>query len=133
MKQLILSISTALFLYLAMPVAIFAESPDQEQEEEFLTGRELLQGCEEGAAPGTPNQYCMQYVFGYVQTVVSLQAADPSQPQLFCIDPTQIGLPEVTDQVSKWLSSHSERLDEEAYVLVGQSLAEYYPCQASAF
>lgn len=105
----------------------------EEAEEEFLTGQELLQGCEQGAGPGAPNQYCMQYVFGFVQTVVALQAADPSQPELFCIDPNQIGLPEVTENVTKWLRSQPDRLNEEAYILVGQSLATQYPCQASAF
>ena len=104
-----------------------------DEEEEFLTGQELLQGCEEGSAPGSPNQYCMQYVFGYVQTVVALQGADPSQPQLFGINPEQIGLQEVTENVTNWLRSKPERLNEEAYILVGQSLATYYPCQNSAF
>lgn len=113
--------------------ASYVHAEEGQEEEEFLTGKELLQGCEEGAAPGAPNQYCMRYVFGFVQTVIGLQAADPSQPQLFCIDPTKIGLPEVTDNVTKWLRSQSDRLDEEAYVLVGQSLASNYPCQASAF
>ncbi len=108
-------------------------SAEETEKEEFVTGKELLQGCEEGAAPGAPNQYCMQYVFGYVQTVVALQQADPSQPQLFCIDPTRIGLQEVTENVMKWLRSQPERLSEAAYILVGQSLATYYPCQVTAF
>ena len=106
---------------------------EEAEEEEFLTGKELLQGCEQGSAPGAPNQYCMQYIFGYVQTVVALHAADPSQPQLFCIDPTQVRLEEVTENVTSWLRGQPDRLNEEAYILVGQSLATEYPCQAPAF
>ena len=130
MKKLTYCLSMAALLLLNTTLVYAQESGE---EEEFLTGRELLQGCEEGAAPGAPNQYCMQYVFGFVQTVVALQTSDPSQPQLFCIDPNQIGLQEVTDNVTRWLRSQPERLDEEAYVLVGQSLASQYPCASAAF
>lgn len=128
MKYLIHCLSlTALLLF--NPLVLNAE---ETEEEEFLTGRELLQGCEEGAAPGAPNQYCMQYVFGFVQTVVALQQGDPSRPELFCIDPNQIGLQEVTENVTRWLRGQQDRLDEEAYKLVGQSLATQYPCGDSA-
>ncbi|MCG8379573.1 MAG: hypothetical protein MI865_08890 [Proteobacteria bacterium] len=122
-----------LFVLLCLHTGFAMAGETAEAEEEFLSGRELLHGCEEGAAPGAPNQYCMQYVFGFVQTVVALQAADPSQPELFCIAPTKIRLEEVTDNVTRWLRNQPERLDEDAYLLVGQSLATDYPCQASAF
>lgn len=101
----------------------------QEEEEEALSGRELLANCEQGAAPGQPNQYCMQYVFGLVQTVVMLQQAAPDQAPLFCIDPNAVSLPEVTEQVVKWLRGVGDRLDEDAYVLVSEALHTRYPCK----
>ena len=132
MKLLVRNLFFILCISGLYPSVLLAGEAETETEE-FLTGQELLDGCEEGSAPGAPNQYCMQYVFGFVQTVVALQAADPSQPELFCIDPAQIGLPEVTENVTKWLRNQPERLSEEAYILVGQSLATNYPCQPSAF
>ena len=102
----------------------------QEGEEEVLSGRELLAGCEQGASPGQPNQYCMQYVFGLVQTVVMLQQFEPDQPALFCINPEENGLPEVTEQVVKWLRASSDRLSEDAYVLVSEALHTHYPCKS---
>lgn len=108
-------------------------SASAEEEEEFLTAGELLTGCEEGSSPGAPNQYCMQYLFGFVQTVLSLQSADPSQPQLFCIDPQRIGLPEVTDTMTAYLRSQQGRMDQEAYKLVGEALAKNYPCDSKPF
>lgn len=102
----------------------------QEEEEQALSGQELLAGCEQGAAPGQPNQYCMQYVFGLVQTVVMLQQFKPDQPQLFCIDPNQVSLPEVTEQVMEWLRASRDRLSEDAYVLVSEALHTKYPCKS---
>lgn len=101
-----------------------------QEEEEALSGEELLAGCEQGAAPGQPSQYCMQYVFGLVQTVVMLQQFDPEQPPLFCIDPNAIGLPEVTEQVVEWLKAARDRLNEDAYVLVSEALHTKYPCKS---
>lgn len=103
----------------------------QEQDEEVLSGKELLAGCEQGALPGQPNQYCMQYIFGLVQTVVMLQQFEPEQPQLFCIDPNSVGLPEVTGQVVEWLKASRDRLNEDAYVLVSEALHSKYPCKTS--
>ena len=100
-----------------------------QEDEEVLSGRELLASCEQGAAPGQPNQYCMQYVFGLVQTVLMLQQAAPDQPPLFCIDPQAVSLPEVTEQVVKWLRGVGDRLDEDAYVLVSEALHSKYPCK----
>ena len=104
---------------------VFSEA---EEEEEVLSGRELLSGCEEGAAPGAPNQYCMQYIFGLVQIVDQIQQADPSQ-RIFCINPQQVRLEEVTETTTDWLKNVPDRLDEDAYKLVTQALNASYPCQ----
>lgn len=97
-------------------------------EQEALSGRELLDECSVGAAPGAPNQYCMRYIFGLVQVVDSFQNSDPSQQKIFCIDPNQVGLPEVTERTTDWLKSVPERLGEDAYKLVTESLHKNYPC-----
>lgn len=98
------------------------------EEEEMLSGSELLVGCEEGAAPGQPSQYCMRYVFGLVQTIDMLQQAEPGQ-KLFCIDPNVISLEEVTMKISTWLKGKSSRLNEDAYKLVSEALNAAYPCK----
>ena len=98
-----------------------------EEEEDILSGQELVDGCSEGYLPGKPNQYCMQYMFGLVQTLAALQEMEPEN-KIFCIDPTVIGLEEVTDNVTKWMENTSERLNEDAYILVTQALYESYPC-----
>ncbi len=101
-----------------------------EEEEEVLSGQELIDGCSEGYLPGKPNQYCMQYMFGLVQALAALQEMEPGN-KLFCIDPTVIGLEEVTDNVTKWMISIPERLDEAAYILASQALHESYPCSSA--
>jgi len=98
-----------------------------EEEEDVLSGQELVDGCSEGYLPGKPNQYCMQYMFGLVQALAALQEMEPGN-NLFCIDPTVIGLEEVTDNVTKWMENASERLNEDAYILATQALHESYPC-----
>jgi len=100
-----------------------------EGTEEVLSGQELLSGCEEGAAPGAPNQYCMRYVFGLVQVLDTLQQSDPSQ-KIFCINPNVIGLPEVTEKMTDWLKGVPHRLDEDAYKLVTEALHSTYPCSS---
>ena len=119
MKNIILFI---LMLVFAVPVMA------QQAEEEMLSGRELLTSCEEGAAPGQPNQYCMRYVFGLVQTIDMLQQAEPGQ-KLFCINPNIISLQEVTMKITAWLKDKSSRLNEDAYVLVSEALNTSYPCK----
>lgn len=108
--------------------APFSHAGDMAPEEEALSGRELLDECSVGAAPGSPNQYCMRYIFGLVQVVDSFQNADPSSPKIFCIDPNEVGLPEVTEKTTDWLKTVPERLDEDAYKLVTESLHNNYPC-----
>jgi len=112
----------AALLAAAMPAAA------QETEEEAVSGRELLAGCEQNAVPGHPNQYCMQYVFGLIQTVLMLQQMDKAQEQLFCIDPNSVSLEKVTSDVVSWLQKSRDRLDEDAYVLVSEALHKHYPC-----
>lgn len=99
----------------------------EEEEPELLTAGELLTSCEEGSAPGAPNQYCMRYVFGLVQTVLGLQQADQSAP-IFCINPQVTRLEEATDTVIGYLRKQSSRSKEEAQILVVEALNKNYPC-----
>ena len=115
-----------LCLSLFLGTSLFAV--EEETEEEVLSGRELLAGCKEGAMPGAPNQYCMRYIFGLVQMVDALQQADPSQ-KVFCINPNEVSLQEVTENTTTWLGKVPDRLDEDAYKLVTESLHLSYPCQ----
>ena len=118
-----ISLTGFLVLFLSFGFA----SVHAEEEEEVLSGQELVDGCSEGYSPGKPNQYCMQYIFGLVQALAALQEMEPGN-KLFCIDPTVIGLEEVTDNVTKWMNSVPERLNEDAYILASQALHESYPC-----
>ena len=130
---MMLSRALSVLAFLAvLPAAIAGpvqEAPPvpAEGEEEVLSAGELLDGCEEGASPGNPNQYCMRYVFGLVQVVDSFQRADPSQ-QVFCIDPNKVSLQEVTEMTTDYLESESHRMEEDAYKLVTEALHKHYPC-----
>ena len=134
-KSLFSCLCLVFSLMLAGLAAVAAQEQGQaqpqgqvQQPEQALSGRELLAGCEQGAAPGVPNQYCMQYVFGLVQTVVMVQQMDPSKKPLFCINPGVVSLQEVTTRVTDWLKASRDRLDEDAYVLVSEALHQHYPC-----
>ena len=116
-------ITLLFFLLTGVPVIAAEDNP----EEEAISGQELLDGCAEGAAPGAPNQYCMRYIFGLVQVVDTLQQADPEH-KIFCIDPQQVSLQEVTETTTDWLKSVPERLNEDAYKLVTEALHKNYPC-----
>lgn len=116
-----------IFALILSCASVIAQETDEEQA---VTGRELLADCEPRATETMPNQACMKYVFGLVQTVVMLQQMDPSK-KLFCIDPTVVSLESVTSGVTAWLKAVPNRLDEEAYVLVSEALNTAYPCQAS--
>ena len=83
MKKISLVSILILFLKFGL-VSAYAE-----EEEEVLSGQELVNGCSEGYLPGKPNQYCMQYIFGLVTYVAKLQEMEPGN-KLFCIDPTVI-------------------------------------------
>jgi hypothetical protein len=121
MKKISFIVFTMLFLNFAVV------SVNAEEEEDVLSGQELVDGCSEGYLPGKPNQYCMHYMFGLVQALAALQEMEPGN-KLFCIDPTVIGLEEVTDKVTNWMNSVPERLNEDAYILATQALHESYPC-----
>lgn len=121
-------IASVLLLFAVLYPAYAAGEEEAQSDEEAISGRELLEGCAEGAAPGNPNQYCMRYVFGLIQVVDMLQQSDPSQ-KVFCIDPNQVSLQEVTERTVNWLKQKPERLDEDAYKLVTESLHGNYPCE----
>lgn len=118
---------TLLIFFLMVPGFIHAEGEPGTEVEEVLSGQELLDGCEEGAAPGAPNQYCMRYVFGLVQVLDALQQSDPTQ-KIFCINPHVISLQDVTEKTTNWLKEVPHRLNEDAYKLVTESLHFNYPC-----
>jgi len=121
MKKISFIVFMMWFLNIGM-ASVYAE-----EEEEVLSGQELVDGCSEGYLPGKPNQYCMQYMFGLVQALAALQEMQPDN-KVFCIDPTVIGLEEVTDNVTKWMENAPQRLHEDAYILATQALHESYPC-----
>jgi hypothetical protein len=97
----------------------------------LLTAGELLSNCDEGYMPGAPNQFCMRYVFGLVQTVLGLQQADGSAP-IFCIDPQVVRLETATENVMAYLRSRASRSKDEAQVLVVEALNKKYPCSGSS-
>jgi Ssp1 endopeptidase immunity protein Rap1a len=103
---------------------------EEEAEPELLTAGELLDNCDEGYAPGAPNQFCMRYVFGLVQTVLGLQQADQSAP-IFCINPQVTRLEEATENVMAYLRAQSSRANDEAQMLVVEALNKNYPCSAT--
>ncbi len=121
MNRKIKETMVSLGLYVCMACLSFTVNS---QEEEALSGRELLADCE---GITQPTQACMKYVFGLVQTVLMLQEMEPGQ-QLFCIDPTAVSLETVTSKVTAFLKDAPQRLNEDAYVLVSEALNTHYPC-----
>ena len=105
---------------------IFAED---DNGEELLTAAELLKNCEENSKPGSPNEYCMRYLFGYIQTVLMLQQAEQSPP-IFCINPRVTPIEEATDNMIAHLRSQSSRLSEPAQQIVLEGLNKNYPCNS---
>lgn len=103
---------------------------EEEAEPELLTAGELLESCDEGYAPGAPNQFCMRYVFGLVQTIIGIQQKEQSAP-IFCINPQVIRLEEATENVMAYLRKQSSRADNEAQMLVVEALNKNYPCSAT--
>ena len=116
-----------LTIMIVLLTGMVAHAAEDDNEEEAITGQEFLDGCEEGSVPGTPNQYCMRYIFGLVQVVDSFQQADSGQ-KIFCINPHQVSLQEVTESTTSWLKSIPNRLNEDAYKLVTEALHNNYPC-----
>ena len=99
----------------------------EEKEPELLTAGELLDSCEKGSVPGTPNNGCVQYVVGLVLTVMQLHQAEQSAP-FFCINPQLNPKEEVTDNVIAYLIKQSSRSQEAAQTLVLEALTKSYPC-----
>lgn len=114
----------AILLLVTLPA--FAQAP--EDEEDVLTGSELLEGCTDEEGIVTNTAYCMEFVFGFVQTVAMLQQQMPANEQVFCINPNEISLEEVTLNVAQWLDAQPGRLQEPAFVLTTEALNEHYPC-----
>jgi len=122
------SILLTIMLVLFTTMTVFAA--EDTADKEAISGHELLDGCAEGSAPGAPNQYCMRYIFGLVQIVDTFQQAEPGQ-KIFCIDPHQVSLQEVTESTTSWLKSIPNRLHEDAYKLVTEALHKNYPCSST--
>lgn len=102
----------------------------EEAEPELLTAGELLESCDEGYAPGVPNQFCMRYVFGLVQTIVEIQQKEQSPP-IFCINPQVVRLEAVTEDVMAYLRKQSSRAGDEAQMIVVEALNKKYPCSTT--
>lgn len=122
-------ITTGFFAMLLLSLTtlpVFAQS--SENEEDVLIGSELLQGCTDEEGVVTNTTYCMEFVFGLVQTVAMLQQQMPANEQVFCINPNEISLEEVTLNVAQWLDAQPGRLQEPAFVLATEALNEHYPC-----
>ncbi len=115
-----------LLMIMITSTSVYAQ--EEGEDEEVLSGSELLENCEEGATPGAPNQYCMKYVFGLVQVVDSFQQSEPDQPRVFCINPNLVSLQQVTETITDWLKNVPDRLHEDAYKLVTEALHTNYPC-----
>mgnify|MGYP000978441243 FL=1 len=117
-------LSMVFFLVILNTPLVYAEDVGSE---ELLTAGELLNSCEEGSTPGSPNQYCMRYLYGYIQTVLMLQQAEQNPP-IFCINPLVTPIEEATDNMIAHLRSQSSRLNEPAQQIVLEGLNKNYPC-----
>jgi hypothetical protein len=102
----------------------------EDADDEMLSAGELLKSCEENSTPGAPNQYCMRYLYGLIQTVMMLQQADQSPP-IFCINPQVTPIQEATDNMIAYLRGQSSRSNEEAQKIVLEGLSKTYPCSAA--
>ena len=102
----------------------------EDADDEMLSAGELLKSCEENSTPGAPNQYCMRYLYGLIQTVMMLQQADQSPP-IFCINPQVTPIQEATDNMIAYLRGQSSRSNEEAQKIVLEGLSRTYPCSAA--
>lgn len=124
-------------VWILVPLTVQAQA---ETEEELLTGSELLANCQphaddqanDPAVEDAPTSYCMQFVFGLIRTLASLQEMAPEEDWIFCIDPNEIALEDVTANVTDWLEAHPERLEEPAFLLTSEALRDNYPCSASS-
>lgn len=118
---------------MSMAVLLLAATPPQAQsDEEVISGKELLQTCVSESTSLTDGKpFCLRYLAGLVVTVSQIQEQDPGT-RLFCVNPQQVSLEEVHQTVVKSLKENSERLNEDAYVLVSEALHRKYPCAPPA-
>ena len=114
-----------------MSAAVVLLSPLARADEDVISGKELLQTCvSESSSPTDGKPFCLRYIAGLVVTVSQIQAQDPGT-RLFCINPQQTSLEEVHQTVVRSLKENSQRLNEDAYVLVSEALHRKYPCAAA--
>ncbi len=125
-------------VWILLPLTVQAQA-ESGPEEDMLTGGELLNNCQprpddqaEGEGEeGVPTSYCMQFVFGLVRTLAGLQEMAPEEDWIFCINPNEIALEDVTTKVTDWLEAHPERLQEPAFLLTSEALRDNYPCSTT--
>lgn len=120
--KLIKLVALVFMLGVLSPVSVMAE-----EEEELLSAAELLANCEKDYTPGSPNEYCMQYVFGLLGHLMVQQQMEGSK-QVICIDPNQVTPPMVADKVVEYLRTNSSRGKESAQSLVTEAFVRKYPC-----
>jgi len=118
------------FILLSLVILNSPMTLAEDADGEMLSAGELLKNCEENATPGAPNQYCMRYLFGLIQTVMMLQQADQSPP-IFCINPQVTPIQEATENMISYLRGQSSRSNEEAQKIVLEGLSKTYPCSAA--
>ncbi len=114
-----------------MVIALSAALPTKAPaDDDVMSGKELLRTCtSQSDSPTDGKQFCLRYIAGLVMTVSRIQEKDPST-RLFCINPQQVSLEEVHQTVMEGLKEDSQRLNEDAYVLVSETLHRKYPCAA---
>ncbi|SVB65791.1 uncharacterized protein METZ01_LOCUS218645 [marine metagenome] len=118
------------FILLSLVILNSPMTLAEDTGDEMLSAGELLKSCEENSTPGAPNQYCMRYLYGLIQTVMMLQQADQSPP-IFCINPQVTPIQEATDNMIAYLRGQSSRSNEEAQKIVLEGLSKTYPCSAA--
>ena len=118
------------FILLSLVILNSPMTLAEDTDDEMLSAGELLKSCEENSTPGAPNQYCMRYLYGLIQTVMMLQQADQSPP-IFCINPQVTPIQEATDNMIAYLRGQSSRSNEEAQKIVLEGLSRTYPCSAA--
>ena len=118
------------FILLSLVILNSPMTLAEDTDDEMLSAGELLKSCEENSTPGAPNQYCMRYLYGLIQTVMMLQQADQSPP-IFCINPQVTPIQEATDNMIAYLRGQSSRSNEEAQKIVLEGLSKTYPCSAA--
>ena len=118
------------FILLSLVILNSPMTLAEDTDDEMLSAGELLKSCEENSTPGAPNQYCMRYLYGLIQTVMMLQHAYQSPP-IFCINPQVTPIQEATDNMIAYLRGQSSRSNEEAQKIVLEGLSRTYPCSAA--